>query len=138
FKSALLSAAEIPINEDEIHRITHVPVQPVSVAYVGLHGLPMGRENRPFFAWYGDMELVPHLWEAFELGPIDVVVELHTPITVDEAGGSKELAAAAEAAVRNGVIRALSGGHGFAVQPHHDEDLIEALAEDDTDSEEAA
>ena len=138
FKSALLSAAEVAVGEDETHRAIHVPVQPVSVAYVGLHGLPMGRENRPFFAWYGDMELVPHLWEAFELGPIDVVVELHKPLTVDEAGGRKELAVAAEAAVRNGVIRALSGAHGIAAQPHHDEDLLEALAEDDSDTEEAA
>src|SRR5262249_43520784 len=75
FKSALLSAAELPLGQDERQREIHPPVQPVSVAYVGLHGLPMGRENRPFFAWYGDMELVPHLWEAFEMGPIDVVVD---------------------------------------------------------------
>ena len=44
-------------------------VQPVSTAYVGAHGIPMGRENRPLFAWYGDMELVPHLWEALKAGP---------------------------------------------------------------------
>ncbi len=70
-----------------------MPVQPVSVAYVGLHGMPMGRENRPLFAWYGDMELVPHLWEAVTTGPIDVVVEFHPPMTVDQVGGRKKLAA---------------------------------------------
>jgi len=137
FKSALLSAAELPLGEEREHAI-HAPVQPVSIAYVGLHGLPMGRENRPFFAWYGDMELVPHLWEAFEMGPIDVIVELHKPLTVDQAGGRKELAAAAEAAVRAGVVRALSGTHALPTPPHHDEDLIEALEEDDSDTEEAA
>ncbi len=134
FKSALLSAAELPIGEEEGHA-SHAPVQPVSIAYVGLHGMPMGRENRPFFAWYGDMELVPHLWEAFELGPIDVVVEFHTPLTVDEAGGRKELAARAEAAVREGLARALSGAH-LAQPPQRDEELEEALAEEET--EEAA
>jgi len=41
-----------------------------------------GRENASFFAWYGDMELVAHLWEAFWDGPIDVVVELHKPLTI--------------------------------------------------------
>jgi len=138
FKSALLSAAELPLGEGEGKHAIHAPVQPVSVAYVGLHGLPMGRENRPFFAWYGDMELVPHLWEAFEMGPIDVIVELHKPLTVDEAGGRKELAAAAEAAVRDGVVRALSGAHALPAPPHHDEELIEALGEDDSDTEEAA
>lgn len=91
FRSALLSAAELEIGGGR-----HAPVQPVSIAYTGLHGVPMGRENRPLFAWYGDMELVPHLWEAFRTGPIDVVVELHKPLTIDEAGGRKELAAAAE------------------------------------------
>jgi len=138
FKSALLSAAELSLGEDERQQAIHAPVQPVSVAYVGLHGLPMGRENRPFFAWYGDMELVPHLWEAFEMGPIDVIVELHEPMTVDQAGGRKELAAAAEAAVRAGVVRSLSGAYAVPTPPHHDEELIEALEEDDSDTEEAA
>jgi hypothetical protein len=136
FKSALLSAAELPLGQDERQREIHPPVQPVSVAYVGLHGLPMGRENRPFFAWYGDMELVPHLWEAFEMGPTDVVVELHKPMTVDEAGGRKQLAAAAEAAVRDGVVRALAGLHsGSAAPPGRG--LLEALQDDEIDTEEA-
>ena len=54
-------------------------MQPVSTAYVGAHGIPMGRENRPLYAWYGDMELVPHLWEALKAGPLDVVVQFHPP-----------------------------------------------------------
>ncbi|MGQ0742467.1 MAG: lysophospholipid acyltransferase family protein [Alphaproteobacteria bacterium] len=134
FKSALLSAAELSLSEDD-KGVRHAPVQPVSIAYVGLHGIPMGRENRPFFAWYGDMELVPHLWDAFELGPVDVVVEFHPPLTIDEAGGRKELAALAEAAVRAGLARALSGAH-LAGPAHRDEELEAALAEEE--KEEAA
>jgi 1-acyl-sn-glycerol-3-phosphate acyltransferase len=71
----------------------------------------MGRENRPLFAWYGDMELVPHLWEAVEAGPFDVVVEFHPPVTIDTAGGRKALAAAAETLVREGQARALAGAY---------------------------
>jgi 1-acyl-sn-glycerol-3-phosphate acyltransferase len=71
----------------------------------------MGRENRPLFAWYGDMELVPHLWEAVKTGPVDVVVEYHPPMTVDMAGDRKALAAAAEGMVRAGQARALAGLH---------------------------
>jgi len=130
FKSSLFSVAEIPLGEDKEHHAIYAPVQPVSVTYVGLHGLPMGRENRPFFAWYGDMELVPHLWQAFEMGPIDVVVEFHKPLTMSEAGGRKQLAAAAEAAVREGVVRALTGSSAEA-PAHKDETLIEALEEDE-------
>ena len=66
-----------------------VPVQPVSTAYIARHGIPMGRENRPLFAWYGDMELVPHLWEALKAGPLDVVVQFHAPLP---AMDRKELA----------------------------------------------
>jgi 1-acyl-sn-glycerol-3-phosphate acyltransferase len=109
FKSALMGAAEAIVGRDEAGETRHVPVQPVSVSYVGLYGLPMGRENRPLFAWYADMELVPHLWEALKTGPFDVVVEFHPPVTVDSAGGRKALAAATEAVVRHGQMRALAG-----------------------------
>jgi 1-acyl-sn-glycerol-3-phosphate acyltransferase len=109
FKSALMGAVEAETSKDDEGRIRHVPVQPVSISYVGLHGLPMGRENRPLFAWYGDMNLVPHLWEALKAGPIDVVVEFHPAMSVDSAGGRKALAMAAEMIVRRGQTHALSG-----------------------------
>ena len=111
FRSALMGSAETEISRGDQGAIAHVPVQPVSVSYVGLHGVPMGRENRPLFAWYGDMELVPHLWEAVKSGPVDVIVEFHPPITVDEVGGRKALAAIAEKTVRAGQARALAGAH---------------------------
>jgi 1-acyl-sn-glycerol-3-phosphate acyltransferase len=84
----------------------------VSIAYVGLHGIPMGRENRPLYAWYGDMELVPHLWEALLSGPMEVVVEFHAPITVDAAGGRKAMAVQVESIVRRAQARALAGNRG--------------------------
>ncbi|HEX3485286.1 MAG TPA: lysophospholipid acyltransferase family protein [Micropepsaceae bacterium] len=137
FRSALLSAAELSLGEDGAHHVRHAPVQPVSVAYVRLHGMPMGRETRPFFAWYGDMELVPHLWEALKTGPIDVTVEFHPALTIDEAGGRKALAARCEALVRIGLVRALSGSDSAAA-PHRDEALLEALSEAEDQAEEAA
>ncbi len=89
FKSALMGAVEARVDDGKGGQRA-VRVQPVSTAYVGLHGLPMGRENRPLFAWYGDMELVPHLFEALFTGPLDVVVEFHPPMSVDEVGGRKD------------------------------------------------
>lgn len=111
FRSALMGAAESEVGRDPQGQIQYVPVQPVSVTYVGLNGIPMGRENRPLFAWYGDMDLVPHLWEAVKAGPFDAVVEFHTPITIPAAGDRKVLSAAAEAAVRAGQARALAGAY---------------------------
>jgi 1-acyl-sn-glycerol-3-phosphate acyltransferase len=138
FKSSLLSAAELAMGDGAEGPARHALIQPVSVSYVGLHGVPMGRENRPLIAWYGDMDLVSHLWEALGAGPIDVVVELHPPLTIDEAGGRKELAAAAEAAVRGGVVRALSGANSAAAVPHRDDELIQALEEDERETDNAA
>ena len=111
FKSALLSAAEVRLEQNR-----PVPVQPVSIAYTALHGIPMGRENRPLFAWYGDMELVPHLWEALKTGPIDVVVEFHPAIRLDALPDRKALAHHCEAAVRAGLVRAL-GSEGDNHRP---------------------
>jgi len=103
FKSALLSAADAAL-----HQGRKVIVQPVSTAYVARQGIPMGRENRPLYAWYGDMELVPHLWEALKAGPLDVVVEFHAPLSLDRMD-RKALAGRAEKLVRGGQIRALAG-----------------------------
>jgi 1-acyl-sn-glycerol-3-phosphate acyltransferase len=103
FKSALLGAAEAILAGGQ-----HVKVQPVSVAFTGLHGLPMGRENRPSFAWYGDMEMVPHLWEALLAGPLDVVVQFHEPLSLDGMD-RKTLAARAQEIVQTGLSEGLAG-----------------------------
>lgn len=109
FKSALMGAAEVtyddPLSGDE----RAVPVQPVTIAYNRIHGLPMGRHERPLFAWYGDMDLAPHLWDALKRGPFDVVVHFHPPVTLDAAGDRKALARHCEEAVREGLVAALTG-----------------------------
>ena len=101
FKSALLGAAEIVMADG-----CRVPVQPVSSAYVAREGIPMGRENRPLYAWYGDMELVPHLWEALKAGPLDVVMQFHEPL---QPLDRKELARQGGEIVRKGHAQALAG-----------------------------
>ena len=114
FKSSLLGAAETPMAADQAGNVRTVPVQPFSIAYVGIHGMPLGREDRPYYAWYGDMELLPHLWEGLKAGPLDVIVEFYPPIAADGLGGRKKIAALAEETVRRGLRRALSGGRAGA------------------------
>lgn len=109
FKSALFGAAEVVVGHDANGEPLHPPVQPVSVAYTRVHGVPMGRENRPLYAWYGDMDLVPHLWEALVTGPIDVVIQFHPPLYVNQVGGRKMLAQKAEQIVRRGQAALLAG-----------------------------
>jgi 1-acyl-sn-glycerol-3-phosphate acyltransferase len=103
FKSALLGGAEAVLGDGH-----HVKVQPVSAAYNGLHGMPMGREMRPLFAWYGDMEMVPHLWEALLAGPLDVTVRFHEPLSLDEMD-RKSLAIRARDVIQAGLSDDLQG-----------------------------
>ena len=98
FKTAFFGAAELP----------QVKVQPVTIAYDGHRNMPMNRRLRPHYAWYGDMDLPPHLWEALAAGPIEVTVVCHPPLAPD--GDRKGLARRAEAMVREGLVRALHGG----------------------------
>ena len=100
FKSTLLAAAV-----GEYPGEAHFPVQPVSVSYVGLHGMPIFREDRQIYAWIGDISLMPHVWNLLKAGPLDVVVQFHTPIS-DMQGGRKAVAVAAERAVRAGHLAA--------------------------------
>jgi lyso-ornithine lipid O-acyltransferase len=86
FKSALFSVADYVGPEGPLL------VQPVSIAYLRLDGMPLGRFYRPFFAWYGDMELLPHLWTLLGLGIVAVEVTFHPPVTLAMFGSRKALA----------------------------------------------
>jgi 1-acyl-sn-glycerol-3-phosphate acyltransferase len=108
FKSALLSAAEGRIRgKDGVEK--PIRVQPMSVAYTKLQGLPMNRDYRPFFAWYGDMDLVPHLLEAFSLGAIDCEITIHPSMTVEQMGSRKALTLACERIISDSLSRSLAG-----------------------------
>lgn len=86
-----------------------VLVQPVSIAYTHLDGMPLGRALRPFYAWYGDMELAPHLWEVASLGRLTVTVRFHEPVTMDQIGSRKALADHCWRQVSAGVSSLLCG-----------------------------
>jgi 1-acyl-sn-glycerol-3-phosphate acyltransferase len=87
FKSTLFSAAEVELADG-----SGLPlVRPVSIAYTGLHGLPTGRRLRSLFAWYGDMTLLPHLWQLFTLGAAEAEVWFHAPVRASDFASRKEL-----------------------------------------------
>ena len=105
FKSALFSVAD--------HRATGpLSVQPVSIAYTRLDGMPIGRRLRPLFAWYGSMALAPHLWTVVGLGTVEIVVEFHPPTTLADCGSRKALARYCQDHVARGLATALSGRRG--------------------------
>jgi 1-acyl-sn-glycerol-3-phosphate acyltransferase len=108
FKSALFSVAGLNPGGEPL------AVQPVSIAYARLDGMPLGRAWRPHVAWYGDMEMLPHLWELLGLGVIGVVVEFHPVVTLAEFGSRKNLAEHCWRTISTGVAGALSGRRDIA------------------------
>jgi len=77
-------------------------VQPVSIVYDQLAGLPMGRASRPVFAWYGDMALGSHFWRLAQLRGLRATVLLHQPIDPARYASRKALSAAVFAVVADG------------------------------------
>jgi 1-acyl-sn-glycerol-3-phosphate acyltransferase len=107
FRSALIGAAR-----DALARAEHagaIWIQPLSIAYTALHGLPLDRAHRPVVAWYGDAELWPHLVGIVRRGAIDVVVTWGEPLTFGENSDRKAIARQLERKVRRMTIRALRG-----------------------------
>jgi len=108
FKSALLSVAETGLTgPDGIVR--PLPVQPVSLAYTRLEGLPITRAMRPFLAWYGDMTLAGHLLGALGLGRVTIEVTFHPPTSLASFPSRKELTVHCHDLVANGVATLLAG-----------------------------
>jgi 1-acyl-sn-glycerol-3-phosphate acyltransferase len=103
FKSALLSVAEFRINDEPL------TVQPVSLTYSRVDGVPIGRHMRPFYAWYGDMDLVGHAGELIGLGRLTVTVSFHEPVTIEQFASRKELTEYCQERIVAGHSDALAG-----------------------------
>ncbi|WP_376087542.1 lysophospholipid acyltransferase family protein [Roseomonas sp. CCTCC AB2023176] len=77
-------------------------VQPVSVVYDRLGGLPACRRDRPLFAWYGDMDIGSHAWRLTRRAGVRATVLLHEPLPPSAIPDRKALTAAVERVVAEG------------------------------------
>jgi len=98
FKSALFNAPITALDQVEADEIL---IQPVAIAYNGLHGLPLGRYHQTLAAWPGDLELRPHLGNFFIQGAFDVDVSFGECVKINSHTNRKEIAALSFAAVRS-------------------------------------
>lgn len=105
FKSALFAALDGEGSGDWL-------VQPVSLAYTRLSGLPVTRKQLPHIAWVGDVGLKEHALELLRLGRLRAEVLLHPPVRRSDFASRKALAQHAEAAVRNGYVALMRGRLG--------------------------
>jgi len=104
FRSALVGAIK--------HAATHghgadILIQPMSICYTGVHGIPMGRQHRPLVAWYGDLDFVPHIKTFIERGAVDAVVSYGPPVTADADVDRKAMTRSLESSVRQMTTTAL-------------------------------
>ncbi|OAJ68597.1 1-acyl-sn-glycerol-3-phosphate acyltransferase [Gluconobacter cerinus] len=84
-------------------------VQPVSIVYDRLEGLPVGRSRRSVFSWYGDMDLTPHLWSFCQWRSMRATILLHPPLDPENFRSRKELANATFKAVSEGAAKLRQG-----------------------------
>jgi 1-acyl-sn-glycerol-3-phosphate acyltransferase len=95
FRSALIGAVR-----EAGARAGGITVQPMSIGYTRINGIPMGRLHRTLAAWYGDLDFMPHIKALLAAGPIDAVVNYGEPFAADAGSDRKVMARRLEDDVR--------------------------------------
>jgi 1-acyl-sn-glycerol-3-phosphate acyltransferase len=81
FKSSSFSALE---NQNFL-------IQPVVICYSDLNGIPINRWLRPVIAWYGDMDLKPHILKLVTLRSIKIKLIFIDPVCSSHFASRKNL-----------------------------------------------
>jgi lyso-ornithine lipid O-acyltransferase len=100
-------------------------IQPISIVYDRLGGLPTGRASRPVFAWYGDMDLASHFWRFARHGGLRVSVLVHPPLDPSRFASRKALSHAVWQVVADG---AATLRQNRVVMPQRSVDVVAAPA----------
>ncbi len=98
FKSALFAA----VGGDAV-------IQPVTVAYTRLNGMPITRERLPDIAWVGDAELWPHAVAFTALGRVRAELIFHEPLNVADFADRKILSRHCREVIAGGYERLMHG-----------------------------
>jgi 1-acyl-sn-glycerol-3-phosphate acyltransferase len=103
FKSTLFSVVEGAGTEG-------FRIQPVTLAYTHLNGLPITRNRLIELAWIGDMELGAHAFDCMRLGRIDARIQCHEPVRRSDFADRKALARHCQTVISRG-YQSLMRGH---------------------------
>lgn len=99
FKSSLFSTVA-----GSNHRI-----QPVTLAYTRVNGMPVTRALLPELAWLGDVDLKPHIADFMRLGKVTADILCHPTVRGTDFPDRKALAAHCHRAVADGYRRLMRG-----------------------------
>jgi 1-acyl-sn-glycerol-3-phosphate acyltransferase len=100
FKTSLFAVAD---GHDD------VLIQPVTIAYTRVNGLPVTRERLPDLAWIGDTELMPHALAFMRLGKVRAEIIFHPAVRWADFADRKALARHCEAVIATGYRQLMRG-----------------------------
>lgn len=93
FKSALFS-----VTDD----LPDILIQPVTIAYTRVNGMPVTRMRLPDLAWVGDTELAPHAMGFMGLGRVRAEIRFHPAVRAADFADRKALALHCHTVVADG------------------------------------
>jgi len=99
FKSSLFAVAERWTEDRPLY------IQPMSLSYTAINGMPLTRHYRPYVGWYGDMDLPPHFWQLLKLGRLTATIEFHDPISTTNMTSRKKMSAQCQQTIAASVER---------------------------------
>ena len=70
---------------------TEMVIVPVCVTYQTINGHLFSAANNDLIAWYGEMELLPHLWRLFRQRSIAVRIDVLPAVAVSDYPDAKQL-----------------------------------------------
>ncbi len=101
FKTSLLSVAEPWVMDRP------VAAQGITLAYLRLaDGRPYTAETCDLYAWYDNMDFLPHLWDVLKLPGIEVEVTFHEPVFSTAVTSRKVLGPELRSTIHNRLAQA--------------------------------
>jgi len=97
FRSALIGAAQHAMIEAGAK---DVMIQPLTIAYTRLQGLPVSRNERSMIAWIKSKSVGQNIAEILSGGVKDVTVAFGNPVPLDQTADRKKVSMLAENQVR--------------------------------------
>ena len=84
-------------------------IQPVTIAYTRVNGIPVTRERLPDLAWVGDTELLPHARAFAALGRVRAEIIFHPPVRAGDFADRKALSRHCEVVIADGYRTLMRG-----------------------------
>ncbi|HHY48267.1 MAG TPA: 1-acyl-sn-glycerol-3-phosphate acyltransferase [Alphaproteobacteria bacterium] len=101
FRSALIGAAQHAMQEAGARDVL---IQPLTIAYTRLQGLPVGRTDRTLIAWIKSKSVKENIREILTGGVKEVTLAFGTPRALAPGADRKQVAKDAEVAVRRMLV----------------------------------